>query len=554
MPDLIHTLQGSDLSFLKMIAGNWGVDLNAPDAYTALPQLVKAMSDRQLFLEIVESLPTDALRALQDLMKNEAHLPWALFQRRYGEVRSMGPGRRDRERPDLNPISPAEVLWYRALIGRGFMNLGPEPQEYAFIPDEFVDYLTGMIEEAEPVLGRPATPGECAYPILTSDLILDDTCTALAALRTGKSEAECSSHLRLNIPVPVLHRLLNAAGLLDNTGLPEPTAARAFLEAKRADSWLMLTKSWMSSTTFNELRLMPGFVFEGEWQNNPLLTRQTILDMLNTIPSNTWWNITSFIQSVYENHPDFQRTAGDYDSWFIRKENPAESDHPSPYLRGFAFWFEIEGALLQFYITQILHWLGFYDLAAPDNASPPLAFRLSRWGTSLWRKEAPQGITEEDAKLTLTSDGSLSVPRLTPRSIRYQIARFCQWQTPNSPKDGEFEYRYRITPASLEVARANGLKISHIQHLLQRYARAVPPNLIQSLERWEKFGSQAEMETCTLLRFTSPEILEALRRTRAARFIGEVLSPTLVTIKPGGETAVQNALLEIGYLAKVKQS
>ncbi len=130
MPDLAQTLQGTDLGFLRMVAGAWGLDLNAPDSHTALPVVVEALQDAELVREILDVLPQEALQALQALLENNGCMTWAMFTRRYGEVRSMGPGKRDRERPDLKPTSNAEILWYRALIGRAFLHFPPaEPQE-----------------------------------------------------------------------------------------------------------------------------------------------------------------------------------------------------------------------------------------------------------------------------------------------------------------------------------------------------------------------------------------------------------------------------------------
>jgi hypothetical protein len=64
MPDLEHTLQGHDLGFLKIVAEAWGVDLTAPDAPTALPILLEAILNRQTVIEMVESLPESAQKAL----------------------------------------------------------------------------------------------------------------------------------------------------------------------------------------------------------------------------------------------------------------------------------------------------------------------------------------------------------------------------------------------------------------------------------------------------------------------------------------------------------
>ena len=121
MPDLTHTLQGQDLSFLRMVARAWGIDLSAPDVHTALPVLVQALTDRALFEEILEALPRQQVEILAEVSRSGGKLPWPRFVRKFGDVRSMGAGKRDRERPDLNPASPVESLWYRGLIGRAFL-------------------------------------------------------------------------------------------------------------------------------------------------------------------------------------------------------------------------------------------------------------------------------------------------------------------------------------------------------------------------------------------------------------------------------------------------
>src|SRR6266540_6346711 len=185
MPDLEHTLQGHDLGFLKIVAGGWGIELNAPDTVTALPILIEGILENGDFAEVIESLPQDAKSVLQSLLQNEGRILWATLVRKYGELRRMGMAKRDRERPDLKPASAVEVLWYRGLIGRAFLNLSPgnEPQEFAYIPDDLLPLLPTLRGDAPPPLGRPATPNEAAFPLLAKDRILDYACTLLAALR-----------------------------------------------------------------------------------------------------------------------------------------------------------------------------------------------------------------------------------------------------------------------------------------------------------------------------------------------------------------------------------
>ena len=82
MPDLEHTLQGHDLGFLKIVAGAWGIELNAPDAVSALPIIVQRIIEHADFAEIIEALPKDSKEVLQVLVQNEGRISWAAFVRK----------------------------------------------------------------------------------------------------------------------------------------------------------------------------------------------------------------------------------------------------------------------------------------------------------------------------------------------------------------------------------------------------------------------------------------------------------------------------------------
>jgi hypothetical protein len=548
MPDLEHTLQGHDLGFLKIVAGLWGIELNAPDTVTALPVVVAGIVEQADFAEIVESLPQDAKEVLNALLQNEGRIGWAAFVRRFGDVRRMGMARRDRERPDLRPATAVETLWYRGLIGRAFLNLPHEvePQEYAYIPDDLLPLLPMMRSETAPPLGRPATPNEIAHPVLANDSILDHACTLLAALRIKMREEQMAQLSFGGIGLKAMKGLLHSARLLDYDNLPHPERTRAFLEAPRASALAQLVQGWMDDKYYNELHLLPGLKFEGDWINDPLRARKTILELVSQVPENRWWSLASFVSAVHEQHPDFQRPAGDYDSWFIRQESSGN------FLRGFANWDEVDGALVRFLICVPMHRLGLLDLAAPEPGAAPTALRLSTWASALWHGDAPPGFAVEEAPLKVTGDGRVLVPALAPRTIRYQVARFCHWEG-EKESAGKVEYRYRVTPSSLEQAKAQGLRPSQLTGLLRRYSEgALPPGLVQALDRWEGTGTQAVIEHVVLLRVTSPDILTALRKTRAARCLGDALNETAVLIRPGMEDQVMSALAELGYLAEAK--
>lgn len=547
MPKLAHSLKGHDLGHLRIVAELWGIELEEVETNQAVHSLQSALSDRELVIEVIETLPSEAQAALEELLQHEGQLPWPLFTRRYGEIREMGAGRRDRERPYLSPSSPTEVLWYRALIARDFLDSSSGPQEYAYIPDELFAVLPRSLRKTPSSLGRASTPTERVYPIPANDHLLDHACTLLSALRLGlnqnasefKSMAWKTPHSYALTPKDLSALLVEAEIINPEENYPVPDNTRHFLELDRGKALAYLTRTWMHSTLFNELRQLPGLQIEGEWHNDPLRTRYTILEFLSFVPRSTWWSLPAFIADIKESQPDFQRPAGDYDSWYLRDAVTGN------FLRGFEYWDEIDGNLIRYIITGPLHWLGIIDLAAPGREAPPSAFKFSNWADDLLNGAPPQELATEDDSLLISSDARLRVPRLVARTARYQVARFCNWE---GEKDGV--YAYRITPASLERARKQGLQVSHLIKLLNRYALAVPPSLVTALERWEEHGSEARLEDVIILRVRSPKMLKSLQKSRAARFLGDPIGPTVITVKPGAQDKVLSILSELGYLGE----
>ena len=53
------------------------------------------------------------------------------------------------------------------------------------------------------------------------------------------------------------------------------------------------------------------------------------------------------------------------------------------------------------------------------------------------------------------------------------------------------------------------------------------------------------------MRLSKPEILEELRKSKAAKYLGEVLSPTAVIVKSAAIQKVMEALAELGLFAEV---
>ncbi len=294
-----------------------------------------------------------------------------------------------------------------------------------------------------------------------------------------------------------------------------------------------LIEAWQSSQIFDELHLLPGIVCEGEWKNQPQVTREFLMDLVNSIPENKWWSIPAFVRAIKEKFPDFQRPAGDYNSWFIKRESDGQ------YLRGFAYWDQVDGALVKYFI-HTLHWLGMVDLASPENGKEVTAFRVKS------KVESQRSLVE--GKITVSSNGKITVSRFFSRAVRYQISRFCEWE--ESKLD---EYQYQVTAHSLAHAKEQGLKAEQLLSLLVKYTNgAVSPALVKALKQWEAHGTEARVKNLLVLRVNRPEILEEMRKSKAAKFLGEVLSPTAVIIKSGAESKVLAALAELGLLAEIE--
>ena len=114
----------------------------------------------------------------------------------------------------------------------------------------------------------------------------------------------------------------------------------------------------------------------------------------------------------------------------------------------------------------------------------------------------------------------------------------------------KFHFPHTTPPRTVAMGRFEGV----VPNLLRRHAESMPPTLVRALERWEEQGSAARLESLEVLRFSSPEVLQALRQSRASRFLGEPLGPAAIAIRPGSAEKVLAALAELGYLGEIKKA
>lgn len=541
MPDLFASFHFHDLGHLRIVAEIWGLELESRDRDPAAEELAASMLDSELARETLDVIPANARSALDALLAARGRIPWAEFARRFGEIREMGEGKRDREQPHRKPVSAAETLFYRGILAKAFFDTEKGAQEFAYIPDDLLGIINREERKENPkeILGRPATPVEKAFEIPANDHILDDATTLLAALRIGQADYQHLHLCAVQVSAPQLLALLQAAKILKKN-IPQAEAVKKFLEAPRFEALSMLVDAWKPSTTFDELRLIPSIICEGEWKNDPRTTRQILLNFVNTLPQNQWWSFPAFLRDLKLKHPDFQRPAGDYDSWFIKRASDGQ------FLRGFAYWDAVDGALVRFLI-QTMHWLGLADLAAPEDGKDFTAFRIRSKVESRKSDDLQPLTLDENGKVVISSSGKISVKHFASRAIRYQIARFCDWG--DEKRD---EYQYHVSARSLKRATEQGLKAEQLLTLLVKVTKsAVPPALVKALKRWEANGTEARAESQTILRVARPEILEELRKSKAARFLGEALGPTAVIVKSEAVSKLAAALAELGVLLDV---
>lgn len=575
MPPLERVLIDYDLGLLRIIAAQWGLELAAANQRDTASLLAQAILNSGRIAEHVNALPAEARAALEAVRAGGGRLPRARFARVYGEVRAMGPARREREQPWRNAPSPAEVLWYYALTAHGFFESDGGPQEYTFIAEDLLKRLPPPpTPPAAPPPGRPAAiPAPSAAPSFSPSLA-DDVSTLLAYAQivplkleggslTTRQPAAVRRFLHAPDALDLCFQLCLQLNLLSGAPLkPDPATARPFLELTRLAQTQTLAEAWRVSEDWNDLFRLPGLVFEGQaWRNDPAQARRAVLKLLAEVPTGEWWSLDAFVAALKERAPDFQRPAGDYDSWYIRD---AETQ---AYLRGFEHWERVDGALVRWFLEGPLAWLGLVELWRPEtptrlprrrgalrrasagaNASAT-AFRITSAGAA-FLGHLPWVAVAQPAAAThvhLGTDGVIQVPAALSPYNRFRVARVTKWLG----LDGD-TYLYRLTPTSLRRAARQGVSLERLLEFLREAAdeHGLPPLLLAALQRWARAGAEVAIEDLTVLRLSQPELLETLQRAPKIKpLLGPVLGPTAVAVRRDDVERLRAALAEAGFLS-----
>jgi len=541
MLDLNRVLSEYDLELLNIIAARWDIELNTRDIREAAARLTDAMRDPKRIEDVWARLTDDQRQVLQAVAgSNGGRMNTNMFKRLFGEIRTMGPDRRAREKPHINPQNSAEALYYRGLVALALDKTPKGTNPYTFVPTDLVKLLPTTktsydTTSPEPTAVAPLdiTPENVR---LADTAIVDDLASFLAFcnLNTvsiversvtpemiksiepyllGRSTAA-----RLALMVALSHDMSIAAES-EGGWRPLPTARR-FLELRRADQVRMLAEHWLKSTTYNELWYVPGLKPDigAGWQNDPLLPRQTILSYLELVPLDKWWPVDAVIAEIKEEEPDFQRPQGDYDSWYIRDTQTGQ------FLKGFETWDRVDGALLRFILVGVMNTLGLLDTAQNGTLC-----RLTAYGRALIsRAEWPQPRQEQPQPL-IHEDGGIEVPRAASRYDRFQIARFTDWNKAADP------YVYKLSAASLAQAGRQDIQPAQIITFLRRVCgEELPESVLRLLEAWSGGGADfpISIEKMVVLRTPTAELMETIQKTpELRRYLGVPLGPSAVAVR-----------------------
>jgi hypothetical protein len=563
MPNLVRALVDYDPDLLDIIAAQWDIDLAARDRASAAEELAAAMARPDAVAATWERLSREEQEALNHLLVQGGRLLYSHFTRRYGELRPMGPARREREKPWLSPENVTEALYYRGLIVRAFEQTDAGAQEHVVIPSDLRDLLPQPKRDSVAL-----APGHAVAPprrFWGGQFVAPDDVATLCAyllLRDGSAQEwlhanpveRIDRHLRRpHQPAyrALLTQLAYDLGMFaDQTVLTHvitqvnKDTARPWLEAPRLHQLRSLAETWFVSTAWNDLAYTPGLEAD-EWPNDPRLARQIVADTLQYIPAEIWWSLDGFIEHIKQANPDFQRPGGDYAAWYLRDAYTSEIMH------GFEYWDHIEGALLRFIVEGPMHWLGLVH--AQRGAFLLTSLGLALIGRADWPSEP-----DPAARIHVDEQGVITVPPDLSRYDRVQISRFGAWigvpavdGLPVDKAQGTGGYLYRLTPQAIARAAEEGVTLStHIVPFIQRLTdRSLPANVLKMLQAWHEQPGEVIVQDVVILTAKNLRVYESLKADkRVSRWLGQQIGPQSHTVRREDLAALFNALREMGYL------
>lgn len=541
MRPLRSALLDEPLAKLMAIVDVWDATIQATSHKEIADALAAHALQPDTARDVRDGLPAQAQAALSTLLRAGGKMPVAAFERRFGVIRPMGPGRLERERPWTAPVSPAETLWYRGLVFRAFDKAGGAPVESIYIPNDLQPLLDdgGAQPEAPTTASAHTTANdEDASPLL------DDVTTILCFAQNHDVRVRADGLWDANARQTLARMLRDSDGVIDahpdrrfafllnvlnRLGWLRAQDGRLRLIAQPVSAWLQqdgaprratLTNAWRNDPDWNDLSHVETIELQMQhsWANDPLRERHAILALLDAwvAERSALTTADAFVAHVKLHNPDFARVDGRYDTWHIRDVLTGA------FLQGFEAWDRIEAALIRYVISGPLRWL-------EDSR---VAYATGQTG------EAPA------APFLVGGDGTITISAALAFE-RFQLSRVADWldKQPGA-------YVYALTPRSLKRANDQGIKPQRVREFLEeKSGAALPARLASALDRWAERGPEARIETALLLRTRDAATLDALLKLEPVRrALIERLAPNCALIRAHDARAVRAAIAGSGAL------
>lgn len=522
---------------LLPVADAWDAEVEAASSRDLSDLLAAHMLAPGHLAAAVEALPAHAREAFDALLRASGRMPLAAFERRFGALRPMGPGRLERERPWNSPANAAEVLWYRGFVFRAFDRKSAAPVEVIFIPSDMLALLAPA-QLAPAAHDGAQTTSVAGEPAAQRDSpLLDDVTTLLCFVQNTPPHVRADGVWDLASRQAVARMLRNPDGaddaypdgrfafllhVIERLGWTRAQDGALRLVAAPVAGWLLETPArqrqilfdaWLEDSEWNDLAHVDGLELEmtHAWSNDPVLARRAIVSLVAAGA-----DLATLAEHVKQSAPDFARPDGRYDTWHLR------DPHSGVFLSGFEYWDQVEGALIHYLVGKPLRWL---EAAGVSPAAPADEAALTR-------------------PFAVNTDGAIVVaPRL--RFDRFQLARVADWL---ETQRGAFVYH--LTPRSLKRAGDQGIKPGRVaEFLLEKGGAPLPDSVTRAIARWVERGAELRLEGALLLRARDTAALDAaLKIEIVRRALIERPAPTLALIRARDARAVRSAIAASGLL------
>jgi hypothetical protein len=557
MHELHRFLIDYDMPMLRALAQNRGVALTTNRQAEAADELAALLLDPLSVRTALAQLSPEGRDALKALQAAGGRMRAPRFARRFGQVRPVGPGRLERETPWQEPASPAEELWYSALIFRAFDQDEGGPGEFVFVPDDLCPLLPWPQAEAAP-FAVESVPPPAKW---TGDemALARDLFAYLVYLQNHDVRTYADGRLGQR-DLAALRRRMGDSGerrfaflqlLARRLGFTERQGEFLRLDAAPVKRWLtadpgrqlaLLQESWRDDPDWNDLCRVPSLTCDREtpWRNDTVATRRALLSLLARCPLEGWWSLTAFVAAVKAAHPDFQRPDGDYTSWYIRDATSGD------YLSGYESWDRVEGALIADLLTGPLTWLGIVSTVAEDALCSLTGAGARFLGL------APDEMAEQPSPpIVIHPDLRVEIPPPASLYTRFQLERFADPLGPETPVLGApGPLHYRLGAGSLGRALARGIQVEQVLAFLQQTSgQGVPPNVTAQLRLWAGRYGQVQLEEVALIRVKNERVLRELSVLPETRhLISKILTPTSALVRKKNLDRLRKELKELGYL------